>query len=77
DSKVNRLQERQLLSDSPHLTAFEIEACERTGHEWHQEPQVGLKFLEVLARQRVEGYESKSKDSFTPFGEGRGALRAA
>lgn len=77
DSKINRLQEKQLLSDSPHLTAFEIEACERTGLDWNQEPQVGLKFLEVLARQRVEGYESKSKDSFTPFGEGRGAMRAA
>ena len=77
DSKINRLQDKQLLSDSPYLTAFEIEACERTGHDWQQEPQVGLKFLEVLARQRVAGYESKAADSYKPFGEGRGALRAA
>ena len=77
DSKINRLQEKQLLSDSPHLTPFEIEACERTGLDWTQEHQVGLKFLEVLARQRVEGFESKAKDTFKPFGEGRGALRTA
>jgi pimeloyl-ACP methyl ester carboxylesterase len=25
----------------------------------------------------VEGYEASTRDSFTPFGEGRGALRAA
>jgi pimeloyl-ACP methyl ester carboxylesterase len=77
DSKVNSVQDKQLLTDSPHLTAFEIEACERTGRDWSQDPQVGLTFLEVLARQRVEGFESKARDTFTPFGEGRGAFRAA
>ena len=78
DTKINRLQPHQLLSDSPHLTAFEIEAANRSQRDWHTEQQVGLLFLETLARQRVEGFESTAKDSYTPFGEGgRGSLRNA
>jgi pimeloyl-ACP methyl ester carboxylesterase len=31
----------------------------------------------VLARWRVEGGEAATRDAYTPFGEGRGALRTA
>ena len=77
DTKVNRLQPEQKLSDCPHLSPFEIEVAAKSGHDWDKEKQVGLLFLEVLARWRLQGGESASRDAFTPFGEGRGAQRAA
>ena len=77
DTKVNRLQPEQKLSDCPHLSPFEIEIAARSGHDWDNEKQVGLLFLEVLARWRLQGGESTTRDAFTPFGEGRGAQRAA
>ena len=77
DTKVNRLQPEQKLSDCPHLSPFEVEVAAKSGHDWDNEKQVGLLFLEVLARWRIQGGESTTRDAFTPFGEGRGAQRAA
>lgn len=77
DTKVNSLQSTQRLSDSPHLSPFEVEVAGKSGHDWENEPQVGLLFLEVLARWKLAGSGSESKDLFTPFGEGRGAQRTA
>lgn len=77
DTKVNTLQPEQRLTDSPVLSPYEIEVAERDGRDWTQEPQVGLAFLEVLARWKLAGDGSTARDSFTPFGEGRGALRTA
>lgn len=77
DTKVNSLQPQQRLSDSEHLTPFEVAVANKSGHDWEQEPQVGLLFLEVVARQRLAGDDTGLRDAFTPFGEGRGAQRAA
>jgi pimeloyl-ACP methyl ester carboxylesterase len=77
DAKINRVQPKQMLSDSPHLTEFERAAASRTSHDWEKEDQVGLLFLEVVARQRVSGEMVSARDKFTPFGEGRGAMRNA
>lgn len=77
DTKINSLQSTQRLSDSPHLSPFEVEVAGKSGHDWENEPQVGLLFLEVLARWKLAGSGSESKDLFTPFGEGRGAQRTA
>lgn len=77
DTKINALQPTQRLGDSPHLSPFEVEVSRTSGHDWEQEPQVGLLFLEVLARWKVDGGGSEAKDVFTPFGEGRGAQRTA
>ncbi|WP_293368400.1 alpha/beta hydrolase [Nevskia sp.] len=77
DTKINALQPAQRLSDSPHLSPFEIEVARSSGHDWDLETQVGLLFLEVLARWKVSGGGSDIKDVFTPFGEGRGAQRTA
>lgn len=77
DTKVNVLQPTQKLSDSPHLTLFETEVAKTSGHDWDAEPQVGLLFLEVLARAKLAGEEPGTRDPFTPFGEGRGATRTA
>lgn len=77
DTKINALQPAQRLSDSPHLSPFEIEVSRTSGHDWDHEPQVGLLFLEVLARWKTGGGGSEAKDVFTPFGEGRGAQRTA
>ena len=77
DTKINALQPTQRLSDSPHLSPFEVEVAQKSGHDWDNEPQVGLLFLDVLARWKVNGGGSETKDVFTPFGEGRGAQRTA
>ena len=77
DTKVNRLQPEQKLSDEPYLSPFEIEIAGKSGHDWDRETQVGLLFLEVLARWRLDGGQSETRDAFTPFGEGRGAQRTA
>jgi pimeloyl-ACP methyl ester carboxylesterase len=77
DTKVNRLQPKQMLSDCPHLSPFEIEMAKKSGHDWDNETQVGLLFLEVLARWSLSGGKSDARDAFTPFGEGRGAQRTA
>jgi pimeloyl-ACP methyl ester carboxylesterase len=77
DTKINALQPSQRLSDSPHLSPFEVEVAATSGHDWEHEPQVGLLFLDVLARWKVGGGGSQAKDVFTPFGEGRGAQRTA
>lgn len=81
DTKVSSLQPLQFLSDSPHLTGFERSVAERSGHDWQHETQVGMLFLEVLARWSAEGRplseSPAARDAFTPFGEGRGAARSA
>lgn len=77
DSKINALQPYQWLSDSPHLTPFEQEVARQTAIDWDREPQVGLRFLEVMARWRLGNGSAHTRDVYTPFGEGRGALRGA
>ncbi|GAC1633343.1 MAG: hypothetical protein NVS9B10_28590 [Nevskia sp.] len=77
DSKINALQPTQRLGDSPYLSPFEVEVAARSGHDWDSEPQVGLLFLDVLARQKLDGGGPETRDVFTPFGEGRGAQRTA
>ena len=77
DAKINRVQPKQTLADSPYITEFERQTAQRSGHDWEKEEQVGLLFLEVTARQRVSGQMVDTRDTFTPFGEGRGAMRNA
>lgn len=77
DTKINALQPEQRLSDSPVLSPYEVEVAGKTDIDWQSEPQVGLAFLEVLARWKTAGGGSEAKDTFTPFGEGRGAQRTA
>lgn len=81
DSKINALQPYQRLSDSPHLTPFEKEIAQQAARDWaidwDREPQLGLRFLEVMARWRLGNGSAQTRDVYTPFGEGRGALRGA
>lgn len=77
DTKLNSLQAEMRMSDSPFVSPFEAEVAKQTGHDWDQETQVGLRFLEVLARWKLAGGGSTVRDAFTPFGEGRGAARTA
>lgn len=77
DTRVQRLQPTMRLADVQPLTAFQQEVSARAGFDWQQETEVGFRFLEVAARQKLAGYEPQSRDEFTPFGEGRGALKAA
>lgn len=77
DTKVNALQPTQRLADMPQLSAFEIEVAQRSGIDWEAEDQIGLRFLEAVARLRAAGETIPVRDSVTPFGEGRGALRTA
>lgn len=77
DARINSLQPTQWLADSPHLTAFEKEMALADGRDWDAEPQVGLAFLEAMARLRVAGHEPRERDAVTPFSEGRGGLGIA
>lgn len=81
DTRVQRLQPQMYLHDLPDLSAYEIGIAEASrkayGYDWENDPQVGFRFLEATARLRVEGLDGELRDSFTPFGEGRGAARTA
>lgn len=77
DTRVARIQPLMRLHDSPRITAVEREVAATTGHDWEQLPQVGYLFLEAAARLRLAGQTVAARDDFAPFGEGRGAARAA
>lgn len=77
DTRVQRLQPQQWLHDCPHLTSFEEEMALADGRDWDAEPQVGMAFLEAMARLRIAGYTPTARDPFTPFAEGKGGLRTA
>lgn len=77
DTKVNVLQPMQRLVDSPELSPFEAEVARWSGLDWDREEQLGLKFLEALARHRLSGTPLVARESVTPFGESRGGLRTA
>lgn len=77
DTRIQRLQSELRLHDVGQLTAFEQAAARQDGGDWASEPEVGFRFLEVAARNKVAGVELEAGGEFVPFGEGRGALRAA
>lgn len=77
DARIQRLQPQLRLSDVDHLTAFEQAVAQQDGGDWQTETEVGLRFLEAAARNKVAGIDLGIRDAFTPFGEGRGAIRAA
>lgn len=81
DTRVQRLQPEMRLHDIPEITAYERAVADVTariyGYDWETETQIGIRFLEATARLRADGHDAELRDSFTPFGEGRGAVRAA
>ena len=77
DTKINRLQPEQRLDDSDYLSAGEQDVLRTDGRNWGDEKHVGIKYLEVMARLRLNGYEAKPGEQYTPFGAGRGGLRTA
>lgn len=77
DTKVNALQPKQMLADMPYLSPFEQEVERRSGIDWSAEEQIGLRYLEVVARFQAGDEKLPTLDAVTPFGEGRGAKRAA
>lgn len=76
DTKVNRLQPHQRLDDMP-LSAFEREVIKADGRDWSLDDHIGLRYLRIMAELRIKGLETRTRDHFTPFGEGRGGLRSA
>lgn len=81
DARVHRLQPQMRLNDVPELSPYERAVAEASGraygYDWEREEQVGFRFLEATARLRVDALDAQMRDPFTPFGEGRGAARAA
>jgi pimeloyl-ACP methyl ester carboxylesterase len=77
DARIPRLQPLMRLHDTPRITDIEREIAATQATDWAQLPQVGYLFLEAAARMRLAGKLPEAKDDFTPFGEGRGAARAA
>ena len=76
DAKINRLQPTQYLADRP-LSDFEQAVVEADGRDWSAEPHVGLRYLRVMAELRIKGIDTRTRDQYTPFGQGRGDLRSA
>jgi len=80
DSRIQRLQPQMRMNDLP-LSAYEravaAASARAYGYDWDAETQVGFRFLEATARLRADALDADLRDSFTPFGEGRGAVRAA
>ena len=77
DTRVARLQPLMRLHDTPRITDVEREISATSDHDWAALPQVGYHFLEAAARMRLSGKTPQARDDFAPFGEGRGAARAA
>ncbi len=77
DTRVARIQPLLRLHDTPRITDAEKEVAATHDADWAQLPQVGYLFLEAAARMRLAGKLPTARDDFTPFGEGRGAARAA
>lgn len=77
DSRIQRLQPTMFLREVEPLSAYEQDVARRSGGDWEQEPEVGLRFIEAAARLMLAGPDAGLRDDFTPFGEGRGARRAA
>lgn len=78
DTRVARVQPLMRLHDTPRITEVEKEVARTaTQIDWASLPQVGYLFLETAARLRLTGKIMHARDDFSPFGEGRGAARAA
>jgi len=77
DSRIQRLQPTMYLRDVEPLSAYEQDVALRAGGDWERESEVGLRFIEAAARLMLAEPASGLRDDFTPFGEGRGARRAA
>lgn len=77
DTRVARLQPLMRLHDCPRISDVERQVAATTDHDWERLPQVGYLFLEAAARMRLAGLPLSARDDFAPFGEGRGAARAA
>jgi pimeloyl-ACP methyl ester carboxylesterase len=77
DTRVQRLQPELRLRDIDALTSFERAVAAHDGGDWQDDPEIGFRFLEAAARCVVDGVDLGVRDAFTPFGEGRGAKRAA
>lgn len=79
DTRVQQLQPEMRLSDLGDLSPFEQTVLDRAGGASAVvgETQIGFRFLEAAARQKIAGQGFDGKDDFIPFGEGGGALRTA
>lgn len=77
DTRVTRIQPLLRLHDAPLITEVEKQIAATHPVDWASLPQVGYLFLETAARMRLAGKTPTARDDFSPFGEGRGAARAA
>ncbi|MDP3858236.1 MAG: alpha/beta hydrolase [Stagnimonas sp.] len=77
DSRIQRLQPTMCLREVEPLSAYEQQVAQRAGGDWENETEVGLRFIEAAARLMLAAPAEGLRDEFTPFGEGRGARRAA
>jgi pimeloyl-ACP methyl ester carboxylesterase len=79
DVRVQTLQPVMRLEDMLPLSGFEQSVLDRGGGAASVagETQIGFRFLEEAARQRVAGLAPEGSDEFVPFGEGGGARRTA
>jgi pimeloyl-ACP methyl ester carboxylesterase len=77
DVRINTLQPVQAIDDSPYLSEFEEAFLTKSGIDWKDESNVGLRFLEEAAEERAVWLRVASRSGFVPFGGLHGSRRTA
>jgi pimeloyl-ACP methyl ester carboxylesterase len=77
DVRINTLQPVQAIDNSPYLSEFEEAFLTKSGVDWKDEPNVGLRLLEEVAEERAVWLRAAPKSGFVPFAGLCGSRRTA
>ncbi len=68
DSRVHSVQPSQRIADQPELHGLEKELVKDSAEDLREEPHIGMRLLEELARQKVRNGGASAHEGFNPFG---------
>ncbi|MCD8489390.1 MAG: alpha/beta hydrolase [Desertifilum sp.] len=78
DSRISCLQPVQRLKDTDYLSELEAAILAASPDiDWENETQIGLRFLEEIAKERWQSLRRDSRYGYIPFGGSGGGTRAA
>lgn len=78
DSRISALQPTQRLNDTEYLSELEAAILAASPDiDWESETQIGLRFLEEIAKERWQHLRQDHRYGFIPFGGNGGGIRAA
>uniref|UniRef100_A0ACD5GS24 Alpha/beta fold hydrolase n=1 Tax=Desertifilum tharense IPPAS B-1220 TaxID=1781255 RepID=A0ACD5GS24_9CYAN len=77
DSRISCLQPVQRLKDTDYLSELEAAILAASPDiDWENETQIGLRFLEEIAKERWQSLRRESRYGYIPFGGSGGGTRA-